>query len=135
VLKRLDRGASVAQCNLALGPSAGKGRHQDLDQFRDDIKRALGARFGRIAEAGALEGADDGVFRYRVAVEGHEGEVGLIWYYYLVASPEGEQLLAAFTLGQAKAREFADQDVRLIGTLEWKGAARPGEAPGPGSTD
>ncbi|HEV3121666.1 MAG TPA: hypothetical protein VGY53_07180, partial [Isosphaeraceae bacterium] len=135
VLKRLERGASIAQCNLALGPVAGKGRHQDLEQFRDDIKRALGARFGRIVEAGALEGADDGVFRYRVAVEGHEGEVGLVWYYYLVASADGEQLLAAFTLGQARAREFADQDVRLIGTLEWKTAARPAEAPGqaPGS--
>src|SRR4029077_17369469 len=57
VLKRLDRGTSVAQCSLALGPSAGKGRHQDLDQFRGDIKRALGARFGRITDAAELEGA------------------------------------------------------------------------------
>jgi hypothetical protein len=127
VLKRLDRGALVAQCNLAAGPNAGKGRHQDLGQFRDDIRRALGDRFGRIVEAGEVEGFPDAVFRYRVAVEGHEGDVGIVWIYYLVASPDGDQLLVTFTLAEAQAKLFADQDLRLVGTLEWKSEAAAAE--------
>ncbi|HEV3167693.1 MAG TPA: hypothetical protein VGZ22_27055, partial [Isosphaeraceae bacterium] len=120
VLKRLDHGELVAQCNLATGPNAGKGRHQDLAQFRDDIRRALGRRFDRVLEAGEVEGPADGTFRYRVAVGGHEGSVGVLWYYYLVANPEGDQLLVTFTLADAQAKQFADQDLQLIGSLEWK---------------
>jgi hypothetical protein len=123
VLKRLDHGEVVAQCNLAVGPNAGQGRHQDLDQFRSDIRRALGERFTKLLEAGELGGPPAGGFRYRVAVQGHEGNVGILWFYYLVASPQGDQLLAAFTLGASQAPQFADQDLRLIGSLEWTGAA------------
>ena len=42
VLKRLDRGEVVAQCNLATGPPAGKGRHQDVVQLRDDLAAPWG---------------------------------------------------------------------------------------------
>jgi hypothetical protein len=123
VLKRLDHGEVVAQCNLAAGPDAGKGRHQDLGQFRDDLRQALGRRFDRIVGAGEVDGAPAGGFRYRVEAQGHEGDVELRWYYYLIASPEGDQLLATFTLAQAQAKRFGDQDLRMIGSLEWKGEA------------
>ena len=119
VLKRLDRGEPVAQCNLVVGPKAGKGRHQDLGQFRDDIKAALKQRFGRVLDAGEVEGSPGGGFRYRVAVQGTEGEVGLLWFYYLIAGPEGDQLLGTFTLGAGGSERFGDQDLRLIGSLEW----------------
>ncbi|MEO6810887.1 MAG: hypothetical protein ABI353_17360 [Isosphaeraceae bacterium] len=125
VLKRLDQGEVVAQCNLSVGPEAGKGRHQDPNQFRDDIRRALGTRFGQVLGAGEVEGPPGGGFRYRVAVAGLEGEVGILWYYYLLASPAGDQLVATFTLGQAQTKAFADQDAQLIGSVEWKDVAAP----------
>ena len=110
VLKRLEDGKVVAQCNLATGPSAGKGRHQDLTQFRDDIRRSLKQRFVQFLGAGEVDGDPAGGFRYKVGVQGREGELGVLWYYYLIASPEGDQVLATFTL--------AEQDVR--------GLRRPG---------
>ena len=45
ILKRLDAGRVIAQCNLMKGPGAGRGRHQDPGQFRDDIRRGLKDRF------------------------------------------------------------------------------------------
>ena len=39
VLRRMERGEVTAQCNLMVGPKAGRGRHQDPKQFRDDIRR------------------------------------------------------------------------------------------------
>jgi hypothetical protein len=124
VLKRLDHGEVVAQCNLAVGPNAGKGRHQDPAQFRQDIRQALGKRFGRIVGEGEVEGATAGGYRYKVAVEGKEGDVGILWYYYLVASPEGNQLLVTFTLGEAQAKSFGNQDLQVIGSLEWHGPSQ-----------
>jgi len=120
VLKRLDRGELVAQCNLAEGPNAGKGRHQDLAQFRDDLRKALGERFVKIVGQGEVEGHPAGGFRYKVTVQGRQGDAGVLWHYYLIAGPEGDQLIATFTLGLAQQAQFADQDLKLIGSLEWK---------------
>ena len=125
VLRWLDHGEVVAQCNLAAGPNAGRGRHQDLGQFRNDIRAALGKSFGKFVGAGDVPGAAAGGFRHKVAVAGRVGEVDVRWDYYLVANPAGDQLLATFTLSEAQARRFADQDVRIIGSLEWKDAAAP----------
>ena len=120
VLKRLDRGELVAQCNLADGPNAGKGRHQDLEQFREDLRKALGARFVKFVGQGEVDGSPAGGFRYKVSVQGRQGDAEVLWHYYLIAGPEGDQLIATFTLGLAQQAQFADQDLRLIGSLEWK---------------
>jgi hypothetical protein len=52
-------------------------------------------------------------------VQGREGDLGVVWYYYLVASPEGDQLLATFTLSQDHAKTFGEQDLRMVGSLRW----------------
>jgi hypothetical protein len=125
VLKRLDRGEVVAQCNLSVGPDAGKGRHQDLAQFRDDVRRALGRRLVQVLGAGEVDGDPAGGFRYKVGVQGREGGLDVLWYYFLVASPEGDQRLVTFTLPEAQSKAFGDQDLQLVGSLRWKGAAEP----------
>ena len=123
VLKRLDKGKVVAQCNLAAGPGAGKGRHQDLAQFRDDLRRSLKQRFVQFLGAGEVDGDPAGGFRYKVGVQGREGELGVLWDYYLIASPEGDQLLATFTLAAEDAAAFGAQDLEIIGSLQWNGPA------------
>lgn len=119
VLKRLDRGEVVAQCNLMTGPNAGKGRHQDLGQFRDDIRRALGTRFSQFLGEGEVDGDPAGGFRYKVGVQGRQGDAGVVWDYFLVANPNGDQLLVTFTMAAEQAKAFKDQDKQLIGSLRW----------------
>ncbi len=119
VLKRLSKGQVVAHCNLTTGPNAGKGRHQDPAQLRDDIRKAAGSRFVRILGEGTVDGPPEGGYRYRVTVQGREGDVGVLWYYYSIAGPEGDQVLVVFTLGIDQQEAFRDQDLRLIGTFEW----------------
>ena len=120
VFKRLDRGELVAQCNLAVGPDAGPGRHQDLNQFRNDLRKGLGGRFVRIVQEGEVEGAAAGGFRHKVTIEGRQGDAGVLWHYYLIAGPSGSQLIATFTLGMAQQTQFGASDLEMIGTLEWK---------------
>jgi len=120
VLKCLDKGAVVAQSNLIYGPNAGKGRHQDIKQFRDDLRSALGSRFSSFLGEGEVNGDPAGGFRYKVGVQGREGQVGVVWYYYLVASPEGDQLLITFTMADNLLQSFGNQDERLVGSLRWR---------------
>ncbi len=131
VLRRLDRGELVAQCNLTVGPNAGPGKHQELKQFRDDVRAALGPRFVRFVDAGEVPGVEPG-FRYRLSAEGKQGEVGIVWYYYLLAGPDGDQLVATFTLGAAQAESFAAQDLKIVGSLTWTPATTT-TAPQPGA--
>jgi len=119
VLKRLDKEKVIAQCNLAVGPSAGKGKHQDLAQFRDDLRHSLKQRFVQFLGAGEVDGDSAGGFRYKVGVQGREGELGVLWNYYLIASPEGDQLLTTFTLAEEDAAAFGEQDLGIIGSLQW----------------
>ncbi len=125
ILKRLDGGRVIAQCNLMVGPSAGKGRHQDPGQFRDDIRRGLKDRFVQFLGAGEIDGHQDGGFRFKVGVQGREGDLGVIWYYYLLAGPSGDQLLATFTLAEDHLKIFGDRDLELIGSLRWLPAQPP----------
>jgi hypothetical protein len=125
VLKRLNGGQVIAQCNLTPGPHAGQGRHQDTTQFRDDIRRGLKKRFVQFLGAGEVDGNPAGGFRYKVGVQGREGQLGIVWYYYLVASPEGEQLLATFTLAEDHVKAFGDQDLDMIGSLQWHKKLQP----------
>ncbi|MBY0397258.1 MAG: hypothetical protein K2X91_12450, partial [Thermoleophilia bacterium] len=121
ILKRLDaRGGLVAQCNLAAGPRAGKGRHQDLNQFRDDVRRGLGGRFSGFLGAGEVDGDPAGHFRYKIGAQGKQGDLGVVWYYYLIASPEGEQLVATFTLAATALPAFGAEDERLVGGFRWE---------------
>ena len=119
VLKQVVKGRVIAQCNLAAGPPAGRGKHQDPRQFRDDLRRSLKERFLQFLGAGEVDGDPAGGFRYKVGVQGREGGLGVVWYYYLVGSPEGDQLLATFTLAQDDVKAFGEQDLQLIGSLQW----------------
>jgi hypothetical protein len=119
VLKRVEGGRVIGQCNLTIGPKVAKGKHQDPAQFRDDIRRALGRRFVEFVGAGEVDGDPTGGFRYKVGVRGREGNVNLLWSYYLLASPEGDQLLATFTLAEDQFEAFGDQDLVMIGSLQW----------------
>jgi hypothetical protein len=125
VLKRLNGGQVIAQCNLMVGPDAGKGRHQDPTQFRDDIRRALKQRFVQFLGAGEIDGNPAGGFRYKVGVQGREGKLGIVWYYFLIAGPEGDQLLATYTLAEDHVRVFGEQDLLMIGSLKWQKRMQP----------
>ncbi len=117
VLKRLDHGEVVAQCNLNDGPKEPTCKHQHPDQFRDDVRRAL--RFDQFIGVGEVDGDPAGGFRYKVAVQGRQGDVGILWDYYLLASPDGDQLLATFTHALAQESAFANQDMRLVASFRW----------------
>jgi hypothetical protein len=125
VLKRYEMGRVTAQCNLAYGPPAGKGKHQDVESFREDVRRALKDRFGHFLGAGEVDGEADGGFRYKLGVQGRYNDLGLLWFYYLIASPAGDQLLATFTLVDSDAAGFGSEDETIIGSLQWNDPPLP----------
>ena len=52
------------------------------------------------------------------------GDHDILWYYYLLAGPEGNQLLVTFTMNGTDKARFGDEDARLLGSLRWTPAAK-----------
>ncbi|WP_165069493.1 hypothetical protein [Paludisphaera rhizosphaerae] len=119
VLKKYAEGRVKAQCNLVYGPDAPKGKHQDVQEFERDVRRALKDRIDHVIGGGEVPGDADGGFRWKLGVQGMQGDLGVVWYYYLLASPRGEQLMATFTMADSDAGAFGGEDETIVGTLQW----------------
>lgn len=129
VFKRVSHGELVAQCNLAQAPKAPPGRHQDVEQLKADIRRALGSRFLRVLTEGEVAGGPAAGFHFKYAAQGREQDRGVLWLYHLLASPEGEQVLVTFTLGDDRARELGGNDDLTLATFQWVGPVTAREGP------
>ena len=128
VLKRVDRGGTViAQCNLKRGPTVAAGRHQDPAQFRDDVREALGDQFRKVFGEGVLERPQDQGYGYKLAVEGLIQELPVVWYYYLMASPGGEQVMGTVTTTLAETQNGTKAVLGLVESLRWSVQAEKAE--------
>lgn len=117
VLRLIDDGEVVAQCNLSPLADAEPGSHVPLTQFQADIEQALGERFGQFVRAS--ESIDDRQrVRYRVDVVGEADEVPIRWRYHFLADPQGRQAATVFTLEETLEEAFGDADATIVGSLE-----------------
>jgi len=127
VLRFVDRGDKLAQCNVAALPKAADATQLTLEQFQDDVARALGKNFKGFVRAGQRHNeADYRVFR--VVAEGEISSVPMQWIYYLVIDEHGRRVVLAFVLEKEMLGRFEAADETLVSTLrlvEPKIASKP----------
>ena len=118
VLRLLDRGELLAQCNVAPLAKRKPGKQVTLDEFQHDVQKALGESFGEFVRAGQFaNGSDYRVFR--VVVRGVVEQLPIAWRYYLVADKHGRQVVFAFTVEQSLIERFGKADENLIAALRF----------------
>ncbi|MEX0717369.1 MAG: hypothetical protein WD066_12315, partial [Planctomycetaceae bacterium] len=103
ILRLIEQGSFVAQCNVASIAAAAPGDHTSLEQFQQDIRTSLGERFATISESRRLP-TDDGRHLLRVTALGAAGETPMTWIYYLCADPSGRQVSFVFSV-ESELRE------------------------------
>ncbi|MFM8496947.1 MAG: hypothetical protein ACKOEM_15730 [Planctomycetia bacterium] len=120
VIKRVDRGGVViAQCNLKKGNTVQKGHHQDPVQFREDVQAGLKERFRKFFGEGTLDRPAESGFGYKLAAEGVIQDLPVAWYYYLMASPEGDQYLMTVTSTLAEFQSGNKESLQFVESLRW----------------
>jgi hypothetical protein len=122
VLRLLDKGSLIAQCNLSLVPAAAAGQHTSEAQFEKDIRAALGDRV-RTVEKGEVLAGSDGCYRYRVAVIGEANKIPMQWIYYLCADASGKQVAFVFAVESKLAEQLAGRDLAIVQSLRFLTAA------------
>jgi len=130
VLKRVDRGGSViAQCNVKRAPMVAAGHHQDTAQFLQDVREALGSQFRQVFGEGELTRPAGQGYGYKLAVQGVVQQLPVVWYYYLFASPQGDQYVATVTTTQAETEGSGKPGLSLAESLRWSDRAAKKEDP------
>lgn len=127
ILRLIDRGELVAQCNIHTLQNAAEESQITLAEFQDDIKHALGDNFGEFVRA-SQSASEAGYRKYRVVVSGEAEGLSIQWIYYLVADEHGRQVVFAFTVEGSLIERFGEADQRLLSTLrltDQKVAAKP----------
>ena len=124
VLRLIEDGSLVAQCNVSRIPSVAAGRHTPEEQFIGDIQTALGSQLREISDAKVISVNDDR-WLYRVTARGMTRDVPMEWYYYLCAAPDGRQVAFVFSLESRLAESFSGRDLELVGSVRF---LKPAEA-------
>lgn len=112
VLRFVDQGDLIAQCNISLLPENEASRPLTLENFQAEIQRSLGTEFGQAIEA-AEATREDGRHILRVTVAGSASEIPIQWIYYHISDGKRRRAAIAFTLESKLAERFGDADRTL----------------------
>ncbi len=118
VLRLLDRGELIAQCNISpLDPVPVESRFT-LEHFQEEVQQALGKNFGQIESAAERKTAH-GLRLLRVVALGAVSGLPIEWRYYLAIDEQGRRVAFTYTLESKLAEQFADADTMMIDSLEF----------------
>lgn len=131
ILRLLDHGSLVCQCNFSPVPDAEPGQHTPLETYEASIRQALGQQFGEFTDRTTVP-TDDGRKIFRVTAVGNyqlpDGEstrsVPMSWTYYLVATPSGRQVSFVFAIEPGLRERLRDRDLELVQSLRFEEPAR-----------
>ena len=124
ILRLLDHGALICQCNFSPVPAAKPGTHTPMEEYEASIRQALGEQFSEFADRSNVP-TDDGRTILRVTAlgnyvlpDGNESkQVPMSWTYYLVAHPSGSQVSFVFAVEPGLRERLGEQDVQLVESL------------------
>ena len=115
ILRLMDKGELVAQCNVSMLPGEKKSP-VTLAEFQHDVQTSLGKNFGQFTNASQSTN-EAGYSVLRVVARGVVSELPIEWVYYLIQDPQGKRVSLAFTYEQDLAERFAQADRAMVQRL------------------
>lgn len=117
VLRCLDRGDFVAQVALTPWKKAEKGKHMTAEEFKQAMNAMSGWEPDKELQAGEVP-AENGRWVYRYSTSGKMDGVAAVQNCYLIATPNGEQMIVVFTMTPKQVDKLGARDLSLVGSLE-----------------
>lgn len=124
MLRLLEHGALIGQCNIGPAPTVAAGESTSEDVYRQEVAAAIASRGGSVAESEVFR-TESGwrVHHVRALTETNppaaSGAVKdtVYWDYYLCTWKTGEQFALAFTHTRADDARFGSADRDILNTL------------------
>ncbi|HJS08465.1 MAG TPA: hypothetical protein VJ809_12425 [Pirellulales bacterium] len=112
VMRLVDRGDLVAQCNVSVLPKLNPQQVFTLEQFQKEVQQSLGKNFRQFEQAAEQKSAT-GLRMLQVVALGAVAEVPITWHYYLLINEAGQRAAISFTMEDTLADRFGAAD-RLV---------------------
>jgi hypothetical protein len=122
VMRLIERGDFVAQLTITPWTRAEKGKHLSPEEFHQAMTETPGWEPEQELQAGEVP-AEGGRWIYRISALGQLDGTRVMQNYYLVAGPEGEQIVLVFTMTPKQADRIASRDLSLAGSIEFLSAS------------
>jgi hypothetical protein len=116
VLRLIDRGDFLAQCNISPIASRSASKPISLTQYQNDVKHSLGKRLSRIVSAGQWKD-DAGQLVYQVVAQGEVEKLPVQWHYYLVMHPSGRRVAVSLSIEASLVERLGGADRQLVDGL------------------
>jgi hypothetical protein len=114
VFRLLDRGDFVAQATITPWTKSEPGQHQSDEDFKKDMMAAPDFETEQILQEGEIKTGRNGWYIYRMSAQGTTGGIKSVQTFFLVAAPNGEQLVVAFTMNQTQVGKLGARDLTLV---------------------
>ena len=118
MLRFVDQGDLVAQCNIVDLPDGQANRQVSLKEFQADVERAMGDREVQFLDASRAAGRKRSTI-LRITVETVENEIPVRWIHYYVANAEGRRAAITVVLEKSLVEQFGNEDLRLLESFEF----------------
>ena len=119
VLRYMQDGQLLAQCNVVQLPKRSSDKPFTLEQFKTEIEKAVAKGQGRIVGSSKFTNSN-GLEVLRLLVDGKQADIDVRWSYYHLSSTDGRRLTAVFTIEQDMEDEFAAADRLLVNEVSFK---------------
>jgi hypothetical protein len=119
VMRLIEQGNMVSECHVLAAPTVAAGTHMNADEFRAQVKQALGPQFQQFIQEGEVP-APKGYWIYRLSAAGAVGQQPVVWNYHLVAGPQGQQIVFIFRVPADEIDQFGAKDLAVVATLEFE---------------
>lgn len=119
VLRLVENGALISQCNIARIGKAEPGQHVSPEKFESDIRASLGDQFESIVDRQETDSAS-GNYILRISAAGKANELAMIWIYYLCAAEDGRQISFVFAVEGSHVEDLQGRDLSMVESLEFK---------------
>ncbi|MHB8971883.1 MAG: hypothetical protein ACYC3X_00195 [Pirellulaceae bacterium] len=118
VLRRVDRGDLIAQCNISALPQLEAGETFSMVDFQQDVKRALADHFGEFVTASESV-TESGVHIMRVVATGKISELPIEWVYFHLTDNQGRRASCVYTYESELADRFGAADQSLVSSFHF----------------
>src|SRR5207244_4147476 len=116
ILRLMERGDFIAQLTITPYRKTAPGQHLSAEEFKEVVSQAPGWEPDNI-EKGSMVSSPGNYWIHRIAAAGALNSIKVVQYFYLVAGPQGDQVVLTFTMAPNKAQSLGTRDVDVVRSL------------------
>jgi hypothetical protein len=125
ILRLMDRGNLICQCNISPVASVSPGQATPPEQFESDVRQALGKRLLQVNAREQIPAEGATIVRLvtsgEIELAGEQATVKLPmnWIYYLCTDTSGKQVSFVFSIEPAYLEALAGRDLAMVKSLRF----------------